>query len=440
MHSDPTRTRHGNDNDVNSASVDIDPAGRVWRSSRGIPRQVPHPLGPAQRLLIVLVVVGYLTDQCKNKQWPFLGGLAALAAATGMFALGKTLLLLGIARALQGVSAAFVWVSGMTYLTARLGSARTASALGWSALGQSLGEISGPMVGGSVYDHLGHFACFGVAAGLVLVDLALRLLMLEPPKSAREAMESPQETAPLLRSDHLGPLESTQHALQEDRLTSRRSGFGVILVLLKDMDFLASLWQSCVVALIRTGLESTLPLFVMREFVWSVTGSGLIVFSLVGPSVAGPWIAWMAIKYGPRWPSTLAFLILTAATTGLSFMTGNGTSVEIGFAILCTVVGASLYVPWVSYYTAVCRAAEKYGTPSAEEGEPREPTGQAYAMINLSIAIGMVMGPLWAAWIESTFGWQGINLSFAAASLGSSAISMATYRRWQLDSPTPEPN
>jgi MFS family permease len=67
------------------------------------------------------VPVGWIADRTNSRQAPFLGGLAALLAATIMLALGRSISVLFVARILQGISAAMVWTIGLAMVLDTVG-------------------------------------------------------------------------------------------------------------------------------------------------------------------------------------------------------------------------------------------------------------------------------------------------------------------------------
>lgn len=71
--------------------------------------------------VLVSPLVGVLADKSSNRQVPFLAGLAALLAATVMLAFGRTLAVLVVAKILQGLSAATVWVVGLALVLDTVG-------------------------------------------------------------------------------------------------------------------------------------------------------------------------------------------------------------------------------------------------------------------------------------------------------------------------------
>ena len=80
-------------------------------------------------------VAGLVADRVPTRRAPFLLGLTALLAATVMFALGRTLWVLVLARVLQGVSAAVVWTVGLALVMDTVGTER---------LGVTIGSVCSP--------------------------------------------------------------------------------------------------------------------------------------------------------------------------------------------------------------------------------------------------------------------------------------------------------
>jgi predicted MFS family arabinose efflux permease len=82
--------------------------------------------------LIFSPVIAYGADQISTRQWPFLLGLLALFGSTTLLLLGRTILVLFIARILQGLSGAFVWTVGLVLCVETVGTEK---------LGQTMGSV-----------------------------------------------------------------------------------------------------------------------------------------------------------------------------------------------------------------------------------------------------------------------------------------------------------
>lgn len=78
-------------------------------------------------------IAGIITDKLRTRRAPFLLGIAALLAATVLLLVGSTISMLLVARALQGISASFVWTTGMALCLETVGAEN---------LGKTIGTVS----------------------------------------------------------------------------------------------------------------------------------------------------------------------------------------------------------------------------------------------------------------------------------------------------------
>jgi MFS family permease len=75
-------------------------------------------------------VAGIIADKIGNRQQPFLAGLFALLISTVLLALGDTVWMIALARALQGMSSAVVWVVGLAICLETVGPNRLGTTIG----------------------------------------------------------------------------------------------------------------------------------------------------------------------------------------------------------------------------------------------------------------------------------------------------------------------
>lgn len=136
-------------------------------------------------------VVGIFTDASSSKSRPFLISVLIMVLSTMLFFLGTTPVMIVVSRAIQGASTTFTWVTGLAFLVAQVGEADLGAYVGWTTVGVAVGEMVGPLVGGPVYDYLGHWAAFGLVEALLLVDILLRVFAKE--KKARVDTETTAE-------------------------------------------------------------------------------------------------------------------------------------------------------------------------------------------------------------------------------------------------------
>ena len=98
---------------------------------------------------------------------PFLVGLLLLATSMALQTASHSVGMYLAGRALQGASAAAVWVIGLALVVDTVDSNKLGEYLGYVSWAMSLGALMGPILGGVVYDsggyyvsHISYFGCF----------------------------------------------------------------------------------------------------------------------------------------------------------------------------------------------------------------------------------------------------------------------------------------
>lgn len=130
-----------------------------------------------------VALFGYFADQCKLRRVPFVIGLLALLLSTGLFVVARSFPVLVIARSLQGLSAAAVWVVGLAIIADSVPSERVGEVMGQTTIGLTWGFLFGPLIGGIIYEKFGFYATFAIPAVLIVLDVALRFALIEQPST-----------------------------------------------------------------------------------------------------------------------------------------------------------------------------------------------------------------------------------------------------------------
>jgi MFS family permease len=123
--------------------------------------------------------VGYLSDRASSRKIHYLLGLFALILSTALVALARNYWLLIISRFLQGCSSAIVWTVGMALLADSLPTEQLGVAMGTIGSMVSLALVGSPVIGGSIYHHFGFEAVFIALGAMLLIDVVLRLILIE---------------------------------------------------------------------------------------------------------------------------------------------------------------------------------------------------------------------------------------------------------------------
>ena len=367
-------------------------------------------------------------------------GLFALAGATVMLCIGSSIGTLVAGRLLQGLSAATVWTVGLALLADTIGQQGIGQAMGYVSISISLGYLIAPMLGGVVYQKAGYYSVYYIAFALIVVDIFLRLVLVEkkvaeqwnkdsnaehvpsPSPTSSQPSDTPAVIRPPLHEKSNGEPLASAIALSSTRI--QRSALPPILTLLASRRLLAALWGCMVQASILTAFDSVLPLRVSALFGWSSTGAGLIFLALVVPSFIAPVAGTISDKYGPRWLATTGFVLACPFLVLLRLVDHDSLNQKVLLGALLALVGGSLTIvltPLVAEVTYVVEAKEK-SNPGAygEKGA----YAQAYGLFNTAFAGGTLIGPIWGGFVVARAGWDTMAWSLGLLSALSAIPTM----------------
>lgn len=377
-----------------------------------------------------------------------MAGLIALAAATALLCVGNHMGLWVAGRLFQGASAAVVWTVGCALLVDTVEKDELGQSMGYVGMGLTLGTMGGPLLGGVIYEHGGYYAVFGLAFGLIALDIIFRLVMIEkkhavrwlPPKSAKEKgqAQSKDPTQPVVETDmsHPSP-SSSEHssnpapsapepdAAPDKPSPSRRQkgALGALCYLLASERMLASLWAYFIGSVVFTCFDSVLPLYVEETFGWAQTGQGLIFIPLSVPHLIDPVVGYIIDTYGNsrRYLAAGALLASVPILVVLRFVTYNSMGQKVLLCALLVLMGICL-----AFLLPSVMVEASYVVSDKEEQTPEifgkgGATALSYGLLNSAFAAGTIIGPFFAGFIRESAGWG--TMAWAMAILtGVSAV------------------
>lgn len=368
-------------------------------------------------MVVVIAVWGYLADRIHNRRIPMLIGLVVLCGATIFLCVGRTLGLFMIGRALQGISAALTWTVGLALVVDTVDKEHVGKAMGWISTACSLGILVAPLLGGVVYGKGGYYSVFAMCFGLLAVDIALRLVIIEV-KDAKVWLDGAEAAAsadpesvvkgegePRAEKNQDSPVQTPNGQAKEVSDPSH-SPIMTLVKLLKQPRFVAALWGTFVQALINTALESTLPLLTHEIFGWDSIGAGLIFLPLILPSFLGPVVGIIGDKYGPKWLASFGFLFATPFVVCLMFVDENTIQDKILLCGLLAGVGitmACIFGPLMAEITWAVQGED--GTEGAGQ------IAQAYGLYNMAYSGGSLVGPIMGGMVKDSSGWGTVGWS-----------------------------
>jgi MFS family permease len=165
-----------------------------------------HPL-TTEADILRSPIVGFFSDRAASRRLHFLFGLLLLLLSTIFVALARTYPLMILARVLQGSASAVAWTVGLAVLADTLPTEQLGIAMGTIGSVVSFAMVTSPVIGGAIFHAFGFHAVFWFLGAMLVVDVLLRLLMIERKDAIRwgyiteeEVNGGTSEDAPLLTS------------------------------------------------------------------------------------------------------------------------------------------------------------------------------------------------------------------------------------------------
>ncbi|CAG8962037.1 hypothetical protein HYFRA_00005079 [Hymenoscyphus fraxineus] len=385
---------------------------------------------------------GWAADKIGSRKPPFLAGSLLLVVGTTMFAFGQSFAVLMIARGLQGMAAAVVWSVGLAMIQDTVGSRKMGQAIGTIYSIVTAGELVAPVLGGMLYDAFGINSVFDVAAGVLAIDLILRLLLVDSKAAAASQKYSThsnefsrQEDTP--RRPGSGQMEAhenspllpntkhDQHKIHGE-VGSIIHAFPV-LYCFREPRFLMALYLSIVQGCILSIFDATLPTEAAELFHFSSLKVGLLFTALLLPYIGLGPVAGMAMdKYGTKVVATSGFILLVPCLAMLgipsqSFIPDDG---KIGiFCVVLALNGFGLSITGPSSFVEASDICSKYEAANPGFFGENGPYAQLFGFTSMFLFSGMAIGPLLGGALRESYGYGVMGLVFAALSSITAVLS-----------------
>jgi MFS family permease len=418
--------------------MDISFAGLVLRCLACFFSYVSPALQSNSMLTTPSAIIGYLADRAGSRRWPFLLGLVLLAAATALLCIGTDIGLWIAGRLFQGAAAAVVWTVGIALLVDTVGKEGLGQAIGYVSMSLSIGTLAGPLLGGVLYQHGGYYSVFGLAFGLIGIDILLRLVLIEQKHAARWLTP---ERRPLSPEQNDGEKITTQAAsnssvtenrpapeMSEKKSNRTRSPLGQAVTLLSSPRLIVSLWGYFIVSLVLTSFDSVLPLFVQETFGWEQTAQGLIFIPMMIAHLTDPITGYIIDRYpkSPRYLATGAFICAVPPAVLLRLVTNNTMHHKIVLCALLALLGLCLAVAMPPLITEVFHAVKEKEDSSPETFGRGGAMALAFGLSNMGFAAGSLIGPFFAGFIRQDAGWGTMGWAMALIT-GVSALPVLLF-------------
>ncbi|KAG0368122.1 major facilitator superfamily domain-containing protein [Gamsiella multidivaricata] len=341
-------------------------------------------------LLISSPVAGIISDRMANRRVPMVAGLMALLLSTVLFMEGLDhFWLLLLARFSAGLAGGTMMTLGFALLSDTYPANQLGAEMGKVMIGQTLGLMVGPPMGGILQDHVGVKAPYVFCIILIGVDLAARLLIIEPRSAKVKAIREFQKRQNQTQEGQGQGEQSLGIEKNIDTLegaptpakAQATSEMSTLKGLLTNKRLVTALFVSFINAFLIAALEPVLPLY-LADFGISKTQIGVIFLAISIPSFVAPVAGWYSDKHGAKVMSGAAIAICGV------FVVVIGIPGLPLWAIILFLVGVgatcAVYItPVLGEISAVVRVTG--------EGDG---FARAFALFNMVFSLGMVVGPL----------------------------------------------
>ncbi|OOF92874.1 hypothetical protein ASPCADRAFT_210117 [Aspergillus carbonarius ITEM 5010] len=377
--------------------------------------------------LVTSPFIGHYADRLSSKRTLLVGSLVGALFGSIVLALATSTFTLFAGRLIQAVASSFIWVVGYATIADNVQPEHLGKTYGVISLVVAAGTSGGPMVAGILFELGGYWTAWSSAFVILIVDIVLRLLMLEKPPtkdvdySSNESVASDTESAPLLsdtRSNTRSDTRSDTHSVIEGELT----GLKFYFYILRYRRFVCGVVSYFSFAVLVSSFDTTLPLHVRDVFSWGSFPAGMMFFALQGPGILlSPLCGWLKDRVGTRWPTTVGFLLL-APVMWVIGMPGDerfpwaneGDRGKVIYAVGVTLVG--------SVSCLLNGAGTIEATVTIDEVEAKHPGifgpnggySRALSVASMGWTLGAFIGPIVSGFVAEQVGYYEMSCVIAA--------------------------
>ncbi|CAG8203540.1 unnamed protein product [Penicillium salamii] len=367
-------------------------------------------------------VFGYMIDTSGTRQGPYLSGLVLLFASTVIFAASHSVAWYIAARVLQGAATAMVSVAGLSIVTDAVDRGSLGQMFGYIGTAMTLGFMSGPVLGGVAYQVGGFYAVFGMAFGIVALDLFLRLAVVEKRIAERwlcftEGEQPTQENGYMPEQPPYGTIgDVTNGATDSQTALEISKGTFAMGQLIRQPRILISLWAVIVGALVVSAFDATLPIFVQNKFDWNVLGAGLIFLPGASAAIFQPFFGFLSDRLGSRIIAFVSFVILAPTLICLRLVEERSATHVALLCVILVIVGICIDLSEPALLVEIQRVLDdmEAKTPGVFGGKGA--VAQAFGLENMAHFGGLALGPLVGGFVEFRYGWKVMTLGLGVLS------------------------
>ncbi|KAF3136172.1 hypothetical protein TWF703_005817 [Orbilia oligospora] len=381
--------------------------------------------------MVSSMLIGELADRASSRQTPLIIALAVAFVGTLTLALSTKLWGVFLGRIIQGVGGTAAWIVGFATLRDSIHGSNMGKAAGLIQGFVSVGALSGPAVAGLLLELTGYWITWGSALLLLVVDIVMRLLMIEQRK-VKTNLSSPQEPAPEETNENsaLIPGASTQSydSVKDNEPPAAQSKISTLSfykIIFSQRRVLTALLCSTTYSAMLASFSTTIPTHVKFAFGWGSLPTGLLFVGLEGPTIiAGPLCGWFRDKVGTKAPATIGYLSLAP----LLWLLGAADQQQFPWAkdeqsAQATYIATVITIGFITNLLSSVGTLELTAVVDALEAKqpgifgPNGGYSRTYSLSGLSFSTGLVVGPLLSGTLTESIGYYRMNMVLATVSV-----------------------
>ncbi|KAJ5094473.1 MFS transporter [Penicillium angulare] len=355
--------------------------------------------------VVMTPILTYYVNKTQHRKIPLLISLFWCFIGTLLIAFAHSLRMLVLGRALQAIAGCAGWIISFATIDDNINPAYTGKALRLTFTSLATAILTGPAISGVLLQFAGYWATWSVPLCILVMSFIARLIMLEDTMLPATS----DETSSLLNS-----VKSPQ--------LSPRGGNRICSIILSDIGFLVSFLNIMMEGIISTGFDTTLPIFLQRQFGMKPAAVGLIFLALQVPGVViSPFIGLLRSKMGLRFPTTFGWVIMALLFWLLgslgkdvsSEITTSDVHIQRADMFVCVVI-------FIGFVAAIIRGAGmlqmKGIANNLQDHKGHTLTSEMYSFADIGFNSGAFVGPLLSGYVSEVSGFFYMTLTMGKSS------------------------
>lgn len=313
-----------------------------------------------------------------------------------------------------------------------VGQERLGRATGFSSMAMSMGLLLGPVLGGVLYEYAGYFQTFVPALALLVVELVLRMAIVEGEKAGdgecsgdkgfgeEEEGSVGDEDDAQTDVDVRTAIAPNPTTLESQPLLPQTPPTAPVptnayRLLLASPRFLTALLGLLSLTSIACGFDAVLPPYLFSTFSLGPASVAALFLALALPMLFAPLTGLLTDRLGAK-PVAAAGLAVLAPSLSVLALVGEGTQRPMlvlgGLFVVIGVGMALVLVPLQVDAVGAVGVMEREGV-FGEGGA----CGRAVGLVNGMVAAGGLVGPLAAGFVRIRVGWEGLAVGMGGLSV-----------------------